>query len=383
MFAGIHCDVTVGNTNAVIHSTVLSYLTNIDSRFSPLVRLVKLWARAQGINDSSRGTFSSYALTLMVVFLLQRQQPPILPPLHQLFQQQPTKAETAFLHAGQQPRKTGLQACQQVAHQELKNMGAANKSSLAELLLSFFVMYAAACEEWLCASNVGFRWAIPVLVQAGYRVIAPDLKGFGQSDKPQDASLYIMPNLLKDVVGILDQLDVQKVHCVVGHDWGAAVAWQLAGRFPKRFERLVALSVGHNASMFSMGGNRQREKSWYMLFFKFRGVSEKALQRNNWALMRQLWFTDEPQVAETYIADLSKPGALTAVVPIMHYKAWAYSVQNYYPKHFQTDVLGYVEDGKWQYHQIHDAGHWIPRDAPNELNDLLINFLKSTAFSKL
>lgn len=109
---------------------------------------------------------------------------------------------------------------------------------------------------------------IPVLVQAGYRVIAPDLKGFGQSDKPQDASLYIMPNLLKDVVGILDQLDVQKVHCVVGHDWGAAVAWQLAGRFPKCFERLVALSVGHNASMFSMGGNRQREKSWYMLFFK-------------------------------------------------------------------------------------------------------------------
>jgi len=99
-------------------------------------------------------------------------------------------------------------------------------------------------------------------------VVAPDLKGFGQSDKPQDASLYIMPNLLKDVVGILDQLDVQKVHCVVGHDWGAAVAWQLAGRFPKRFERLVALSVGHNASMFSMGGNRQREKSWYMLFFK-------------------------------------------------------------------------------------------------------------------
>jgi pimeloyl-ACP methyl ester carboxylesterase len=164
-------------------------------------------------------------------------------------------------------------------------------------------------------------------------VIAPDLKGFGQSDKPQDASLYIMPTLLKDVVGILDQLDVQKVHCVVGHDWGAAVAWQLAGRFPKRFERLVALSVGHNASMFSMGGNRQREKSWYMLFFKvhatyccysepmlalqrtdsmtvstkeaarfclvwvqFRGVSEKALQRNKWALMRQLWFTDEPQV---------------------------------------------------------------------------------------
>ena len=109
---------------------------------------------------------------------------------------------------------------------------------------------------------------IPVLVQAGYRVVAPDLKGFGQSDKPQDPSLYIMPNLLNDVLGILDQLDIPKVHCVVGHDWGSALAWQLAGRFPKRFERLVALSVGHNASMFSIGGNKQREKSWYMLFFK-------------------------------------------------------------------------------------------------------------------
>ena len=87
-----------------------------------------------------------------------------------------------------------------------------------------------------------------------------------------------MPNLLKDVLGILDQLNVGKVHCVVGHDWGAAVAWQLAGRFPKRFARLVALSVGHNASMFGIGGNKQREKSWYMLFFKVYTVCHFALR---------------------------------------------------------------------------------------------------------
>ena len=116
--------------------------------------------------------------------------------------------------------------------------------------------------------NLRSALQIPVLVQSGYRVVAPDLKGFGQSDKPQDPALYAMPYLIKDVIGILNQLQIEKVHCVVGHDWGAAVAWQLAGRFPKRFERLVALSVGHNASMFSLGGNRQREKSWYMLYFK-------------------------------------------------------------------------------------------------------------------
>lgn len=109
---------------------------------------------------------------------------------------------------------------------------------------------------------------IPVLTSNGYRVVAPDLKGFGESDKPQDPEQYSMQHLVKDVNQILDGLDVTRVHCVIGHDWGAAVAWQLAGRFPKRYERLVALSVGHNACMFSLGGTRQREKSWYMLFFK-------------------------------------------------------------------------------------------------------------------
>ncbi|KAL0022218.1 hypothetical protein WJX77_007349 [Trebouxia sp. C0004] len=82
------------------------------------------------------------ALTqLAVVFHMQRQQPPILPPLYQLYQQQPTKAEGASLRAGQQSRKVGLGACRQMAHRELMNMGAANKSSLAELLLSFFVLH--------------------------------------------------------------------------------------------------------------------------------------------------------------------------------------------------------------------------------------------------
>lgn len=107
-------------------------------------------------------------------------------------------------------------------------------------------------------------------------MIAPDLKGFGDSDKPSDPKLYSMPYLLKDVNGILDLLDIHKVYCVIGHDWGSAVAWQLAGRFPRRFERLIALSVGHNACMFSLGGTRQREKSWYMLFFKVSSGNQQA-----------------------------------------------------------------------------------------------------------
>ncbi|DBB02276.1 TPA: hypothetical protein ACH3X3_011296 [Trebouxia sp. C0006] len=146
----------------------------------------------------------------------------------------------------------------------------------------------------------------------------------------------------------LDSLTSHKMRA--GHDWGAAVAWQLAGRFPKRFERLVALSVGHNASMFSMGGNRQREKSWYMLFFKFREVSEEALQRNNWALMRQLWFTDEPQVAEDYIADLSRPGALTAAL-------------NWYRANVQLEQFGDTQPRPAPLLRCPVLGVWSSRDA--------------------
>ncbi|KAL3139244.1 hypothetical protein ABBQ32_006012 [Trebouxia sp. C0010 RCD-2024] len=246
---------------------------------------------------------------------------------------------------------------------------------------------------------------IPALVESGYRVLAPDLKGFGLSDKPQDVQLYAMPNLLTDVLGILDQLHIRKVHCVVGHDWGAALAWQLAGRFPDRFERLAALSVGHNASMFGMGGNKQREKSWYMLFFKFKGISERALQRNDWALLRQLWFADDPQVATEYIAELSRPGALTAALnwyranvqleqfgdtkprpapllrcPVMG--IWSCGDQGVLEAQMKASAR-YVQDGMWRYHQIRNAGHWIPRDAPDELNHLLRDFLKSTSISKL
>ncbi len=64
--AGVECDISIGSSNAVFKSTVLGYLTSIDSRFSPLVRLVKLWAKAKGLNDPSRGTFNSYTLTLVV-----------------------------------------------------------------------------------------------------------------------------------------------------------------------------------------------------------------------------------------------------------------------------------------------------------------------------
>src|SRR5512144_3453281 len=155
-----------------------------------------------------------------------------------------------------------------------------------------------------------WRHQIPELVDAGYRVIAPDLRGFGESDRPDGIEHYTMPTLVGDVLGVLDSLGVSRV-AVVGHDWGAALGWALAALAAERVDRLAALSVGH-PSGYLTDSIRQRELSWYMLFFQFVGVAEEALARDDWAL-RRAWLR-APNDLERYIADLGRPGALTAAL---------------------------------------------------------------------
>jgi pimeloyl-ACP methyl ester carboxylesterase len=99
-------------------------------------------------------------------------------------------------------------------------------------------------------SSALWRHQVPALVDAGYRVIAPDLRGFGASDRPEGVAAYAMPTLVADVLGIIDTLDVERAD-VVGHDWGSGLGWTLAAVVPERVRRLVALSVGHPAGYFT------------------------------------------------------------------------------------------------------------------------------------
>src|SRR5690349_14304775 len=105
-----------------------------------------------------------------------------------------------------------------------------------------------------------WRNQVPALRDAGFQVVVPDLRGYGGSDKPADVELYAIPFLAGDVLGVLDQLGVERAH-VVGHDWGAALAWAIGAFAPERVDHLVALSVGHPGA-FVAAGLPQREKSW-------------------------------------------------------------------------------------------------------------------------
>lgn len=235
-----------------------------------------------------------------------------------------------------------------------------------------------------------WRHQVPALTGAGFRVIAPDLRGFGHSDAPEEIEAYALPVVLEDVVGILDHLEVPSAR-VVGHDWGAALAWGLAALQPDRVERLVALSVGHPAAF--PGSMEQRALSWYMLFFQF-PEAEEALQRHDWRLFREAFGSGGD--LDRYIEDLSRPGRLTAglnwyranISPESFVSAMSSSVPAVscptlgvwssgdvaLTEHQMTSSAENVS-GPWRYERIDDASHWMPVDAPERLNELLLDFL--------
>ncbi|MDF2979130.1 MAG: putative hydrolase [Actinomycetospora sp.] len=157
-----------------------------------------------------------------------------------------------------------------------------------------------------------WRAQIEALVAAGYRVIAPDLRGFGDSDRPEDVASYRIRHAVADVLALLDAGGVERA-AVVGHDFGSVVGWALAMR-SDRVTRYAALAVGHPEA-FRGAGLEQRALSWYMLWFQFPGVAEEVLPADDWALLRR-WLhpgrASDDELVRTQIGDLARPGALAA-----------------------------------------------------------------------
>jgi pimeloyl-ACP methyl ester carboxylesterase len=235
-----------------------------------------------------------------------------------------------------------------------------------------------------------WRHQVPALTAAGFRAVVPDLRGFGASDRPGSVEAYALPHILGDVIGVLDHLGVGRAH-VVGHDWGAAVAWTVAALFPDRVDHLVALSVGH-PSAFGAAGLAQREKSWYMLLFLFEGVAERWLSDDDFANFRA--WSRHPD-ADGVISELSRPGALTAslnwyranlpaaalVEPALEVPPVARPTMGIWSKDdmalIEANVTGSAAHvtAEWRYETIDGAGHWIPLEAHDALTALLLDFL--------
>ncbi len=236
-----------------------------------------------------------------------------------------------------------------------------------------------------------WRNQVGPLTDAGFRVLAPDLRGRGRSESPGDIAGYRVTRSVGDVVAILDDAGIDRAH-VVAHDWGAAVGWASAISAPDRVRSLVAVSVGHPVSF---GGLRleQMMRSWYMLLFQFKDVAEELLSRDHWSMFRR--FVGNHPETDNWIAELSRPGALTS--SLNWYRANAHPDRFLRPppelppvrvpvmgvwstgdfaltERQMRDSSAFVTD-EWRYERIEDASHWVPLDAAPLFNDLLLEWL--------
>jgi pimeloyl-ACP methyl ester carboxylesterase len=236
-----------------------------------------------------------------------------------------------------------------------------------------------------------WRNQIPALVEAGFRAIAPDQRGFGESDKPEGVDAYVLEKAMGDVLLLLDELGLQRVR-LVSHDWGAAVGWALAAFHPERVERHVACSVGHLSALWN-AGIAQRRLAWYMLLFMRRGLAEEILTRDNWQWFRDLF--GHHREMETWIGDLGRPGALTAGlnwyranvdVETWTREGWGlprvqvptlgiWSSGDAFLTEVQMATSGAYVDADWMYHRMEGASHWLMLDRPDHLNALLVDYL--------
>jgi pimeloyl-ACP methyl ester carboxylesterase len=237
-------------------------------------------------------------------------------------------------------------------------------------------------------THIVWRKQVPALAAAGFRVLAPDLRGYGRSDAPGGVFDYTLDKLRGDVLGLLDALHIDKVF-LVGHDWGGVIGWQIAALAPERVHRYAAMSTGHPYAL-AHAGILQHLRLTYMLGFMVPGLAEHTLRAADWFLMRQ--FTDEPGQADHWKRDLSPPGRLTAA--LNYYRANVSLVLPRGRPHVKVPVMGlwsdrdpalgekqmrdsvHYVDGEFRFEHIHGADHWLQLTAADEVNRLLIQFFE-------
>ena len=245
----------------------------------------------------------------------------------------------------------------------------------------------------------GWRHQIDLLANAGFRVIAPNQRGYDTSDAPKAVSQYALSHLTADVLAIADQSGWERF-CLAGHDWGAAVAWALALQSPERIARLMILNVPHPTVMLRCVKTslRQMIRSWYILFFQIPFLPEKILAARNFqVLIGSLVRTSRPGTfsstdLERYRKAWSRPGALRGM--IHWYRAFA----RYRPKiadpfvRVPTKVLWGVRDPFLRFRMAEESlrfcseaelvrfdncTHWIQHEEPEQVSQLMIEFFSN------
>lgn len=267
----------------------------------------------------------------------------------------------------------------------------------------------ALCLHGFPEHSFSWRHQLPMLADLGYRAWAPNLRGYGNSARPEGMAAYAIEDLMADVAGLIDAAGVEET-VLIGHDWGAVIAWYFAMRQIRPLEKLIICNVPHMGAAAKNLTFRQVMKSWYVLFFQIPGLPERLFGRNNAAAVGEAIrgsachperFPDE--VIDVYSRNASQPGALTAM--INYYRALIRGggarrqQQQGFPQ-IRIPVLmiwgeddialtkettyatgEFVEDLTIRY--LPRVSHWVQQDAPEAVNSMMAAFLNGEPVPEL
>jgi epoxide hydrolase 4 len=254
----------------------------------------------------------------------------------------------------------------------------------------------ALCLHGFPESSFSWRYQMPLLARLGYRVWAPDLRGYGRSSRPQGVEAYALEELQEDVASLIEAAGAKHV-VLIGHDWGALIAWYYAMFGLPPISKLIIMNVPHPAlAERGLRTFRQLVKSWYIFFFQLPKIPEWALARNGCEAIGRAFrgmavdksrFPDE--VLRVYQNAAAQPGALTAMVN--YYRAWLPSLRRNRLRgtpRIDTPTLmiwgeadaalgkeltygtgEYVSQLTLRY--LPNVSHWVQQEAPETVNGMI------------
>jgi len=242
-----------------------------------------------------------------------------------------------------------------------------------------------------------WRRQLSALAAAGYRAVAPDQRGYSPGARPAGVAAYAIDELVADVVAMCDELGADRVD-VVGHDWGAIVAWVVAARHPDRVRSLTAVSVPHPeafADAYAAPGGAQREMSAYIEVFRAEdGAGERMLAGDDGNGIRRMLESQGigEEAAAEHAAVHGEPGALTAglnwyrathptkmrgIPPVSVPTLFVWGTEDPAISREAAEGCAHHVTGPFRFEVRQGVGHWIPESDADHLDGLLLAHLRA------